>query len=429
MWREFRADCLKTGNLPIRASENFQQKWGRELDSNTVIDEPVIGIEGEIIATISDGTVIALDANGNLLWTIKTLQDARGPAIAEDGTIIVPQIGRVNAISPKGKIVWTHDINGRPTPASIQQNSQVIAIGAYSFDWFGTYLMDSDGHRIYDAPVKSPFNFECHGKGAQISPPALSTNSPNIYVAARTFNTQTWREEDGPEPEHHYEGFALNNDGKVFWQEKSSTLSLWGECGVSVSPFPRDPALETVLFLLDHAIYMYHQENNTFTSILKTFDLFGEDVPESAALEEMVPFQSDLSIMDNPAYDPKEGSFIYRVARKVEQASTDETKFPPPEMQALPCVINVNWLNQSQGKKPFTVDLWYLPYTSAPVTDKVGNIFLGIPGGIGIITPDGDKNEISLTSPRDPVEKLILRSEDSLICVTESGKLIFAEKQ
>src|SRR4030042_4414838 len=126
MWREFRADCAKTGNLPTRVPENFHQKWARALDPNTVIDEPVIGTEGEIVATISDGTVIALDASGNLLWTVKTLQDARGPAIMEAGTLIVPQIGRVNAISPKGKIVWSHEIIGRPTPASIQPKSQMI---------------------------------------------------------------------------------------------------------------------------------------------------------------------------------------------------------------------------------------------------------------------------------------------------------------
>ncbi len=428
MWREFRADCAKTGNLPIRGPENFRVKWEKDLDPNTLIDEPVVGIEGEIIITLSDGTVIALDNKGEQLWTIKSLQDARGPGVSEDGTIYVPQTDRINAISKKGKIIWAHDIQGRPTPVSIEPKSQAIVLGAYSADWIGTYVVGVDGTGISNTKVRNPFNSEQHGKGVLITPPALSTGSNNIYVATRTFDTQTWREEDGPEPAHFYESSALNQEGKIFWQEKSSTFSLWGSCSTSVSPFPRDPALETILFLLDHAIYTYHQENNTFTAILNTFDLFAEDVPESVALEEMVPFQSDLCILDNPAFDPKGGSFIYRVGKKVEQAPTEETKFPPPELHELPCFINVNWINQTQGKKPFTVDLWYQPYTSPPATDKTGTIFMGIPGGIAVITPDGDKNDMPLTRSRDPVEKVIIYSEDAIACSTRSGKLIFAEK-
>jgi outer membrane protein assembly factor BamB len=429
MWREFRADCAKTGNLPIRAPENFQVKWEKDLDPNTVIDEPVVGVEGEIIFTLSDGTVIALDNKGEQLWTINSMQGATGPAISEDGTIYVPQIGRINAISTKGKVSWTLDIKGKPTPASIFPKSQAIALGAYSADWIGTYIIGSDGTKISDSMVKNAFSMEQHGRGALITPPALSSNSQNTYVATRTFDTHTWREEDGPEPEHYYESIALNQEGKIFWQEKSSTFSLWGECGTSVSPFPHDPALETILFLLDHAIYVYHVQSNTFTPILNSFDLFAEDVPESVALGEMVPFQSDLCILDNPAYDPKSGSFVYRVAKKVDQAPTEETKFPPREIHDLPCFINVNWVNQTQGKKAFTVDLWYQPYTSPPATDKAGTIFMGIPGGLAVITADGEKNDVILTSTRDPVDKVILCSEDSIVCVTRSGKLLFAAEK
>ncbi len=429
MWREFRADCAKTGNVPIRAPESFRVKWEKDLDPNSVIDEPVVGIEGELIVTLSDGTVIALDNNGEQLWIVKSLQDARGPAVSTDGVIYVSQVGRINAISKKGKIAWTHDIKGNPTPVSIHPKSQAIAVGSYSTDWIGTCFIGADGTAMSDTIVKSPFSMENHGRGALITPVALSTSSQNSYVGTRTFDTQTWHEEDGPEPEHLYESIALNNEGKIFWQEKSSTFSLWGECGVSISPYLHDPALETVLYLLDHAIYTYHHQNNTFTALLNTFDLFAEDVPESVALEEMVPFQSDLCILNNPAYDPKGGSFIYRVAKKVEQAPTEETKLPPPEVHDLPCFINVNWINQSQGKKPFGVDLWYQPYTSAPATDKAGTIFMGIPGGVAIIMADGEKNDVPLTKARDPIEKVVLCSEDALACVTRSGKLIFAEKK
>lgn len=428
MWREFRADCAKTGNVPIRAPENFHVKWEKDLDPNTVVDEPVVGIEGEIVVTLSNGTVMALDNNGEELWSLKSLQDARGPAVSADGVIYVPQIGRINAISKKGKISWTHDIKGNPTPVSINPKSQAIVVGSYSTDWIGTYLIGADGTGISDTMVKSPFSMEQHGRGAFMTPPALSTSSENTYVATRTFDTHTWHEEDGPEPEHNYEGYALDQEGKVSWQEKSSTFSLWGECGISVCPFPHDPALETVLFLLDHAIYLFHRQTNAFNSILNTFDLFAEDVPESVALEEMVPFQSDLCILGNPAYNPKEGSFIYRVAKKVEQAPTEETKFPPPEIHDLPCFINVNWINQAQGKKPFSVDLWYQPYTSPPATDKAGTIFMGISGGLVVITPDGDKNDVALSSSRNPVDRVILYSEDAIVCVTRNGKLIFAVK-
>ncbi len=428
MWREFRADCAKTGNVPFQAPESFQVKWEKDLDPLTVVDEPVVGIEGEIIVTLSDGTIMALDNTGEQLWNVKSLHNARGPAVSAEGVIYVPQVGRINAISKKGKISWTRDITGNPTPVSIHPKSQTIAVGSYSTDWMGTYFIGADGTAISDTLVKTPFNLEHHGRGARITPVALSTSTQNSYIAIRTFDTQTWHEEDGPEPAHLYESIALDVDRKVFWQEKSSTFSLWGECGVAINPFLRDPALESVLYLLDHAIYVFHQ-NNTFTSILNTFDLFAEDVPESVALTEMVPFQSDLCILDAPAFEPKGGSFIYRVAKKVEQAPTEETTFPPPEVHDLPCFITVNWINQSQGKKPFSVDLWYQPYTSAPATDKAGTIFMGISGGIATITPDGEKNDFTLTKSRDPVEKLILCSEDAVACVTRSGKLIFAEKK
>ncbi len=98
-----------TLNLTVTARvANGRVKWRFQAASDYILQRPVVGPDGTIVAHDSSGNVYALQADGSLKWTFKTRVFAAGPpSIGLDGTVYVADSSTITAIKPNGSLKWT----------------------------------------------------------------------------------------------------------------------------------------------------------------------------------------------------------------------------------------------------------------------------------------------------------------------------------
>ncbi len=92
-------------------------QWVFEADAFS--GGPAIDATGTIYVPAKDGTIYALDGDGNVKWTANVGNQPVGtPALSADGTLYVADKEGLNALSPSGEILWHVVPEGAKTPTA-----------------------------------------------------------------------------------------------------------------------------------------------------------------------------------------------------------------------------------------------------------------------------------------------------------------------
>ena len=145
---------------------------------------PLVGLDGSIYATGSDGTVIALDANGQETrrWTVPAAP-VGSPALGVDGTLYVVDTGSgLSALAPDGSTRWRFSSEGRrPTsgpivgPNGVIYFTRVDRIQAVSPDGTGLWVSPGvEGATVEAAPASRPTASSSSSATTSFSPPPAS---------------------------------------------------------------------------------------------------------------------------------------------------------------------------------------------------------------------------------------------------------------
>lgn len=117
-WSQASSDARRDSATKATGPTTAAIKWKRDLGAS-VIAGPVIGADGSIIVTPSNGIVHALDpATGRDRWTLAISQAggsdlSSSPAVLAGGLILVPGArGDLVAISERGTKLWSQHIGG-----------------------------------------------------------------------------------------------------------------------------------------------------------------------------------------------------------------------------------------------------------------------------------------------------------------------------
>jgi thermitase len=207
-------------------------------NTNLLMTEPVVDIDGTIYITQNDGTIAALDCDGRLKWRSSLGARPSGtPSISAGGLIYVgTEDGRLHAFSRSGDKIW------------------VAKIVSYSEDLFppqpvgtapgigtdGTIYLGSDDWHIYcvSSDGKPQWSYLTGGKVR--SSPAVATDG-TIYIGSSDWGL-----------------YALHPDGTSVW--KTSVLGFEIDAAYfTYGPIYASPVLgaDSVIYLASSDGYIY----------------------------------------------------------------------------------------------------------------------------------------------------------------------------
>jgi outer membrane protein assembly factor BamB len=197
-WPMFRHDAQHTGLSGTIGPADPVAKWTVPLP--TSLSSPAVGADGTLYIGTTDRSLVAVDARGELKWTLADTGGSQGwmrssPAVAADGAIYaVDPDGALVAVSPDGAVRWRVPL----TPAGQTAGYSSPAIGA-------------DG-TVYVAGVRDLYALSRTGEGRwQVTLGAVTTSSPavgrdgTIYIGC----------DDGAL-------YAVSPDGNVRWRFHTS---------------------------------------------------------------------------------------------------------------------------------------------------------------------------------------------------------------
>ena len=171
-WPMFMHDLYHTGRTNLVGPENPKEKY-RFSTGSIIRASPVIGGDGTVYITSSDGRIYAINPNGTEKWFFKigvTGGIYSSPTIDSDGTIYFGYGSNFYAINPEGKLKWSYD--GK----SSFQSSPTI-----SFD--GTIYVGSGKNLLaFNKNGTKKWEYET-GSGIQRSSPAISPDGV-IYIGS-----------------------------------------------------------------------------------------------------------------------------------------------------------------------------------------------------------------------------------------------------
>lgn len=172
----FKYNRERTGKTPFDGPFKNEIKW-YVSSAGEIWSSPVISKEGNIYITSTDGNLLAIAPEGNVLWAFKSEDEIFAtPAVGENGDIYFGAVdGNLYTVDAYGKMKWKFNTN-----TSIHSSPVIDAEGNI---YFGAY--DGNLYAV-DAQGKLLWKFKT-GSAIIASSPAIGQNN-TIYVA-RGINT------------------------------------------------------------------------------------------------------------------------------------------------------------------------------------------------------------------------------------------------
>ena len=195
-WAMLGRDAGRTGLGP----EMRAQVWGERCHvdvGSRVFDSPVITDDGMMYVGTEAGWVYKLDSSCGIVWQALVTGPVVSPAIAQDGTVLVPSGDGIQAFSPSGAVLWTF------TTGAFVDRPAIVQPGiVYAPSHDGTlYALDLAGNEVWSTFL-----------GGRLSWPAVGTDG-TIYVAP-VGGVVT----------------ALNPDGTIKWTAATGCTGLGSFC-------------------------------------------------------------------------------------------------------------------------------------------------------------------------------------------------------
>ncbi|MFX1450850.1 MAG: hypothetical protein ACFFCM_08410 [Promethearchaeota archaeon] len=406
-WPKFRANLQNTGQsssgeIPKTISNAIKISIGK------IIHEPVIGPNQKIYVINENNKLYILDLNGMIIEEIEIPKHPSCPIFLSDDTFYLTAIGKVQHYNSMGEIIWERFIDGIPTNITINSKG-IIYFAAHSFDWAGLYAYTANGDRVFDIPLKKPFNIRAHGLGASFSAPTL-TYDESIIIAFRFFSTYTWDPEEGPEPEHQYVCYCIDPDGTKLWTFKSSQLSLWRPF------FPIITDENMVLATFCNQLLSFNEGGQTSNWTLNYFDEIKDT--DYKILEEQIESNkiSFFNFTGYPTYNAESKEFYCRLAGFSRVLSSEPSSHPPPVEVGSIYIIHSDFQLKNKMKYRTPLNL-----TTDLAIDQVGNLCGGGVNGILILTPTCDLIFSYDLSSR--IKYCIIGPKKTIICSDDSKNL------
>ncbi len=406
-WPKFRANLQNSGHsisgeIPKTISDVIRVSIGK------IIQEPVIGSNQNTYVINEENKLFIIDLNGKIIEELEVPKHPQCPIFLSDGTFYLTSLAKVQHYSSNGEILWEDFIDGVPTSVTINSKG-IIYFAAHSFDWAGLYAYTAKGERVFDIALMKPFNIGAHGLGAGFSAPILS-HDESIFLAFRFFSTYIWDPEEGPEPEHHYNCYCVNPDGKKIWTFKSSQLSLWRPY------FPIITDKKLVLATFCSQILPIKEGNKIPKWTLNYFEELEDSYYKILGKEIESRKISFFNFAGYPSYNTESKIFYCRLDGFSSVSSTKPNTYPPPIDTGSIYIIfsDLDLKNKMKYRTP-------LRLTTDLAIDKVGNLCGGGMNGILILSPTCDLiHSFELPSR---INYCIIGPKKTIICSDDSENL------
>ncbi len=155
-WPQFQRDPQHSGRIGLMGPGEPNIVWTYRTDG-AVQAPPVIGPEGGIYAGSMDGSMYALDSDGQLQWTFPTAGEILGAAaVLQDGTIIFGSCDRhVYAVDKNGQKKWSFATDGTIWSSPTVGDNGLIYIASQD-DYL--YALAQDGSLVWKKKTGRAFS-------------------------------------------------------------------------------------------------------------------------------------------------------------------------------------------------------------------------------------------------------------------------------
>jgi outer membrane protein assembly factor BamB len=167
----FGASCKTGDNRLLALDRNGQLLWSYTT-GGPIPESPAVGDDGTVYFGSRDGKLYALDADGNLKWSLSTGGEIDfSPTIGWDNTIYVgSKDGYLYAVNPDGTMKWSFKTDGPLYGSAAVDGNDNIYFGSYDNNF---YSLTPDG----------TLRWKFLTEGKIVSPPAIGQNG-TIYFSS-----------------------------------------------------------------------------------------------------------------------------------------------------------------------------------------------------------------------------------------------------
>lgn len=131
-WPQALHDAGHSGASPFVGPPSAHLRWERDLEGN-VTPGPVVGAQGTIYAASNAGVLHAIDPDdGHDLWTVDEhgsygIDQSTSPAVTPGGVVLWPgPNGNLIAVAADGMVLWRLTLGGQVTSPAVQADGWVV---------------------------------------------------------------------------------------------------------------------------------------------------------------------------------------------------------------------------------------------------------------------------------------------------------------